>query len=970
MLTLLINETKPLAGLFASTTGGIGSVPDISVADEGQAVSVQTFTRTAGVITDSFVAGDVLHIGIGDGVNAPVCYIELSSASPATGTMAINTVGMVALFAATSANQLTLNVGVVRTRGGNTNTIFSAPIVIHRSVIDPDTAVPTPSILGTGVAAALKVAINTALGFVRLDASARYPALDGSQITNLAGGSLTVGTTAIASGTSGRILYDNAGVLGELPVGTGVATALAVNVGSAGAFVTTVPAVVKSNGVTSLFYTPTANTAAARGVALAAAIAACASGDEIRIGPGTFDGNITLPAGVVLRGAGEQFTTINGTITRSSPAQAYSVFDLRASDGNQPAVLTQTWAPQSSAYGSGYNALMWCHNVQLQPDATWTRLSAGRGHRLALENDYQPNDTGAVRQEFNWDLFADGAAGPNVNAARRIFHFEILNDGTRGSNYVYGNFGANGALKSETTDGTPAYLQANSTGDIFGTGSSITRNIQWNISTLPLGADTAGGNIIGGSNNFLNIEPFDQAGYVTFCSAKGSGTYIGSGTAGFFTALTAPANGTLRVTTNGSTLGTVEAATGTFTSTTSLLLGTAGSAVGNIGFRNATSGTTTLAPATGALGTGTVTLPLSGTLATLQGSNTYTGTTNTFTLPTTTGTTTASGIAVAGNSLTTGTGIYAASSSLTSGKLLDLQVSGTAAAASQTALNVATAGANGTSGITTKGAVISNTHTGTTSTNVALELTASGGTTNTALNVTAGAIVLQQSPTKYTTITPGAVGGLVFTLTTDGSNLDANYGITVPGNLTIAGNNGYAAAISATGAIKTTGAVQAGSIGWYNNGNVGFSFSGTTVSTGSSTTVLSVGATTESTTTTTGAIVTAGGLGVVKNVNIGGTLAVTGASTFTGLLTANGGITLGDAQNIAFNTTTGTKIGAATTQKLSFWNATPIVQPTTAVASATVAHAGGGTNIKTDDTFDGYTIAQVVKALRNAGLLA
>jgi hypothetical protein len=102
----------------------------------------------------------------------------------------------------------------------------------------------------------------------------------------------------------------------------------------------------------------------------------------------------------------------------------------------------------------------------------------------------------------------------------------------------------------------------------------------------------------------------------------------------------------------------------------------------------------------------------------------------------------------------------------------------------------------------------------------------------------------------------------------------------------------------------------------------------------------------------------------------GTTLAVTGATTLTGLLTANGGITLGDAQNIAFNTTTGTKIGAATTQKLSFWNATPIVQPTTAVASATVVHTGGGTNIKTDDTFDGYTIAQVVKALRNAGLLA
>ena len=223
MLTLLINESNPLDGLFAnSTTGGVGTVPDITVADAGQAVSVQSFTRAGGIITDSFVAGDALHIGIGDGVNAPVCYVALSSASPATGTMPINTAGMVALFAATVANQLSLTLAVVRTRGAYTNTIFSAPIVIRRSAINISTAVPTPSILGTGVAAALQVAINTALGFVRLDASARYPALDGSQITNLAGGSLTVGTTAITSGTTTRVLFDNAGVLGEYAIsGTG-----------------------------------------------------------------------------------------------------------------------------------------------------------------------------------------------------------------------------------------------------------------------------------------------------------------------------------------------------------------------------------------------------------------------------------------------------------------------------------------------------------------------------------------------------------------------------------------------------------------------------------------------------------------------------------------------------------------------------------------------------------------------------
>ena len=46
--------------------------------------------------------------------------------------------------------------------------------------------------------------------------------------------------------------------------------------------------------------------------------------------------------------------------------------------------------------------------------------------------------------------------------------------------------------------------------------------------------------------------------------------------------------------------------------------------------------------------------------------------------------------------------------------------------------------------------------------------------------------------------------------------------------------------------------------------------------------------------------------------------------------------TIADALNIAVGTTTGTKIGTATNQKLGFWNATPVVQPT-AVADATDA---------------------------------
>jgi len=108
----------------------------------------------------------------------------------------------------------------------------------------------------------------------------------------------------------------------------------------------------------------------------------------------------------------------------------------------------------------------------------------------------------------------------------------------------------------------------------------------------------------------------------------------------------------------------------------------------------------------------------------------------------TTQVTTASALVLNANSLNSGTGIYAASSTLTSGKLIDLQVSGTAAAASQTVLNILTAGANATNAITTYGAQISNTHTNVTSgTNIALYLNASGATTaNYGLIVNAGSV--------------------------------------------------------------------------------------------------------------------------------------------------------------------------------------------------------------------------------------
>lgn len=84
---------------------------------------------------------------------------------------------------------------------------------------------------------------------------------------------------------------------------------------------------------------------------------------------------------------------------------------------------------------------------------------------------------------------------------------------------------------------------------------------------------------------------------------------------------------------------------------------------------------------------------------------------------------------------------------------------------------------------------------------------------------------------------------------------------------------------------------------------------------------------------------------------------------------ASGGMTFSDANNITFNAGTGTKIGTATTEKLSFWNKTPIIQPTTGITGA--ARVGGGGAAVTDtDTFGGYTIAQLAAVIINTGLAA
>jgi hypothetical protein len=108
-----------------------------------------------------------------------------------------------------------------------------------------------------------------------------------------------------------------------------------------------------------------------------------------------------------------------------------------------------------------------------------------------------------------------------------------------------------------------------------------------------------------------------------------------------------------------------------------------------------------------------------------------------------------------------------------------------------------------------------------------------------------------------------------------------------------------------------------------------------------------------------GGVVFTGGYGY-------GSAGIGGSFTFT----AGGGNATQGSINLA--TVSGTTIQLADSsgaRQLGFFGTTPVAQPTTATTGATFVVNSGGT-IHPTSTFDGYTLAKVVRALRDLGILA
>jgi len=159
-------------------------------------------------------------------------YFSISTSSGTGDLLKVNSTGELLLGGNSDAGDydLQLNKGIVVNNVGNNDIAFYA--------FQGTTSTGGSTVGAIKTGGGLTLLEAAAPGTPSANQSVVYVKSDGlfygkddagveTMLSNVAGGGLTIGTTTITSGTDTRILFNNAGVVGEYPIGSGIATFLA-----------------------------------------------------------------------------------------------------------------------------------------------------------------------------------------------------------------------------------------------------------------------------------------------------------------------------------------------------------------------------------------------------------------------------------------------------------------------------------------------------------------------------------------------------------------------------------------------------------------------------------------------------------------------------------------------------------------------------------------------------------------------
>lgn len=411
-----------------------------------------------------------------------------------------------------------------------------------------------------------------------------------------AAGSVAVGTTTITSGTSGYVLYNNAGVLGNLPT-TGTAGNVVLSTSPTIASPTfsgtvagagTIPNSVLVNSSITINSTSctlgSSCTITATAASITVGTTSIASGTDQFIlynNAGTLANKGTTGTGFVVQQTSASLVTpALGVATATSIAINGCTIGTSAICASGPGVITSTAAIAFAVGRQGSTDPVLSIDASTVSVATGIKITgaaAGGGVALAAISS-GINENLSIDAKGSGTITLGGTSTGAITLARAT---------TMSAALTYG-----GVTLSNSVTGTGSM--------VLSAGPTFTGTV--NMASMVATTSSAAAISVGPNGTTNPVWQIDAS---TASQAAGL-KLTGAATGGTVALLATDSGSNAGLSINAKGTGAVTLAS---SSTGGVVVGAAGSVVGKIAFGNATSGTVTIQPVTGALGTSVLSLP-------------------------------------------------------------------------------------------------------------------------------------------------------------------------------------------------------------------------------------------------------------------------------------------------------------------------------------------------------------------------